>query len=115
MITPPVAILSAGSTLLLLSLPLKYRKIPRNRLYGIRIKASFESDQRWYDINAYGGRCMAAWSWPVIVAGVAGFFIPFKYAAIWGLGSAGIVVIAALVPLIQVMRMSRRPPNGNGR
>lgn len=110
MIPPPVAILSAGVLILLVSLPLKYRKIPMNRVYGIRIKASFESEQRWYDINAYGGSCMAAWSWPIIIAGVVGFFIPFKYIAFYGLGSAVVALFAAIVPLIQVLRMSRRPP-----
>jgi hypothetical protein len=36
-----------------------------NGAYGIRIPAAFESEQRWYDINAYGGRKLAGWSWLV--------------------------------------------------
>jgi hypothetical protein len=50
-----------------LSLPLVLRKAPMNEFYGIRIPAAFESKQRWYDINAYGGRQFAdgrGFPWP---------------------------------------------------
>lgn len=55
----------------LLSLPLIFRKVPMNHFNGIRLRASFESEERWYDINAYGGRQLAAcseWGYRITVA-----------------------------------------------
>jgi hypothetical protein len=57
-----LVILASGLLAFFLSLPLAYRKAPMNHFYGFRIEEAFESTQRWYDINAFGGRQMAAWS-----------------------------------------------------
>jgi hypothetical protein len=73
MMTIAIVTLLSGVLIFILCLPLICRKIPMNSVYGIRIPAAFESEQRWYDINAYGGRRLAAWSWLVMVAGIAGF------------------------------------------
>jgi hypothetical protein len=70
-----IVTLFSGILIFVLSLPLISRKIPMNGGYGIRIPAAFESEQRWYDINAYGGRQLAAWSWLITVAGTVGFFV----------------------------------------
>jgi SdpI/YfhL protein family len=100
--------LSTGLVILFISLPLIYRKIPMNHLYGIRIPAAFESEQHWYDINAYGGRKLAAWSWLITAAGVVGFFVPLKYALIYVLGSTAVTLLAIGIPIIQILRWSRR-------
>ena len=63
------SILLVGLVTLLISLPLIYRKVPINAFYGIRIRASFQSEQRWYDINAQGGKLFAKWSALIIVPG----------------------------------------------
>jgi hypothetical protein len=42
----------------LLSVPLILRKVPMNRVYGIRIRKAFVSQQNWYEINAYGGKLL---------------------------------------------------------
>lgn len=34
------------------------RRIPPNRLYGVRFPKSFRDDATWYEINAYGGMLM---------------------------------------------------------
>ena len=59
MTTIALVTLLSGILIFILSLPLISRKIPMNGGYGIRIPAAFESEQRWYDINAYGGRQLA--------------------------------------------------------
>jgi len=111
---PAIAILSAGLVIFLISLPLIYRKIPMNSLYGIRIPAAFESNERWYEINAYGGRQLAVWSWVPIVAGVAGLFVPLKYMPICGVASAPVVLVSVLVPVVKIMAWSRRSASGKG-
>jgi len=103
-----IAILLGGLVIFLASLPLAYRKIPMNQVYGIRIPASFESEQRWYDINAYGGRQMAAWSWLIIVTGILGFFVPSDSFLIYAWASVPTTLAAVVIPAIQVFRWSRK-------
>jgi hypothetical protein len=49
-----------GPILIVLSVPLILRWIPRNRLYGFRIAATLANDSAWYDANALSGRHMLA-------------------------------------------------------
>ena len=97
-----------GTLLFGLSLPLVLRKVPMNDFYGIRIPAAFESEQRWYDINAYGGRQFAGWSWLPIVSGGLGFFIPLGAAAVYAPASLAAVAVATMVPTLLAYRWSQR-------
>jgi hypothetical protein len=45
-----------GPVLLVLSIPLFLRWVPRNYVYGFRIAATLRSDPVWYDVNALFGR-----------------------------------------------------------
>ena len=54
-----IAILAAGAVMFFVSLPLIYRKVPMNRFYGIRVREAFKSNDRWFEINTYGGRQFA--------------------------------------------------------
>ncbi len=105
-----LVILSAGVLVYLVSLPLVYRKIPMNYFYGIRIPAAFESDERWYEINAYGGRQMTTWSWLIIAAGLVGLFIPRNAVPFYTPISTVVVLLAVLIPVIRVTRWARRLP-----
>ena len=46
----------SGVLIIGISIPLVKRKIKMNRFYGFRIRKAFESDEIWYDLNAYGGK-----------------------------------------------------------
>jgi uncharacterized membrane protein len=102
--------LSVGVLVYLVSLPLVYRKVPMNYFYGFRIPAAFESDERWYEINAYGGRQMAAWSWLIVAAGVVGFFMPRDTIPIYTPASTFVILLAVLIPIIRITRWARRLP-----
>ena len=96
-----------GLVTFFVSLPLLYHKVPMNRFYGIRIAQSFVSDTRWYEINEYGGRLLARWSWPITITGIIGFVIPthvfFPYLCI----ALAVLFIGVFVPLIQTIRWAR--------
>ena len=94
----------------IISLPLVYRKVPMNSLYGIRIPAAFESEERWYDINAYGGRQMAVWSWLIIATGAVGFFIPDSAVPIYTPVSTVVILLAVLIPIMRITRWTRSLP-----
>jgi uncharacterized membrane protein len=110
MITISITILSTGLVIFFISLPLIYRRVPMNNFYGIRIPAAFESNERWYEINAYGGRQIATWSWLIVAAGVAGFFVPDKDLSIYTPASTAVVLLAILIPLIRIIQWSRKLP-----
>lgn len=62
----------------ILSLPLVFRKIPMNSIYGIRFSQSFKSKKNWYDINAAGGRVLILWNIPIFLIGLKEIFIAPK-------------------------------------
>jgi hypothetical protein len=47
-----------GPILILVSIPLLLRWVPRNRFYGFRIPSTLRSDSVWYDANALCARHM---------------------------------------------------------
>lgn len=49
-----------GPVLLLLSIPLIFRWVPRNHVYGFRTAATLADESVWYDVNALSGRHMFA-------------------------------------------------------
>src|SRR3954447_21777811 len=108
MMTIPIVTLVSGILIFVLSLPLISRKIPMNGAYGIRIPAAFESEQRWYDINAYGGRQLAAWSWLIVAAGAVGFFVSPEHKDAYALWSVIVTLFAILIPIFQIYRWSRK-------
>ncbi len=105
-----IGLLTFGSGLLLclLCLPLIYRKVPMNGAYGIRIPASFRSNEHWYEINAYGGRCLAAWSGLIIAAGAAGPFVPRDYHETYLMINAAVALLAVAIATFQTIWWSRK-------
>lgn len=75
-----VSVLTIGSAMLFtgLSIPLVRRNVKMNKLYGVRFKKSYTSNEAWYDINEYGGRQLILWSIPILVAGVILLFIDLE-------------------------------------
>jgi hypothetical protein len=45
-----------GPLLIVLSIPLAFRWIPPNRLYGFRVGATLRNRSVWYDVNAQSAR-----------------------------------------------------------
>src|SRR3954468_20239219 len=88
-------------------LPLIYRKVRMNRWYGIRIPQAFVSDARWYEINEYGGRLLARWSWPITFVGIFGFLVPTNLFLNYLVVAVGILMASVFAPLIQTIRWAR--------
>jgi uncharacterized membrane protein len=55
-----ITLLSCAGLLLVLALPLVLRKVPRNRVYGFRTRATLNDDLLWFEANAYFGRRLVA-------------------------------------------------------
>jgi uncharacterized membrane protein len=50
--------LLSGFLFIVLGWPLARRRVPPNRLYGLRVPATFADIRVWYDANALAGRDM---------------------------------------------------------
>ncbi|PKN26404.1 MAG: hypothetical protein CVU64_17870 [Deltaproteobacteria bacterium HGW-Deltaproteobacteria-21] len=50
-----ITILVCSAIFCLLSIPLIFRRVPRNPVYGYRTRATLSSDTLWYEANAYFG------------------------------------------------------------
>ena len=74
---------------------------------GIRIPQAFVSEARWYEINKYGGRLLALWSWPITLFGVIGFLVPSTFFLTYLLVALGLLLVSVFVPLIQTIRWAR--------
>jgi len=91
-----------GCALLIIGVcvPLVQGRIKMNRWYGVRLRKSFESEENWYKLNAFGGRQLILWSLPLIAAGLLCFFIPFagrnKDVLALVLGTAPLLVFPAI-------------------
>src|SRR6266700_2514295 len=60
------------------AVPLIRRKVKMNPWYGIRIRAAFESDERWFDINHYGGWLFLVWGMTIAITAIFGAFLEKK-------------------------------------
>src|SRR5436309_1866622 len=68
----------AGLLIIVLAIPLVSGGVGRNRLYGIRLRQSFQSDDAWYAINRFGGKQLIVWAVPLIPVGIACLFLPLQ-------------------------------------
>ena len=113
----PIAIthLLVGLTTVAVAVPLARRKIKMNRWYGIRIPAAFESEQRWYEINEYGGRLLLRGGVLIILAAVPEFFLGRIYWAAGALAAAAIITLVLGTTLAMIFRHARVAKNPDGK
>lgn len=102
-----------GPVLIVLSIPLLFRWIPRNPIYGFRIAATLKDESVWYDANALFARHILLLG--LVMVGLE-LVLPidfrvFVLALIGGIGVITISVVDARTASRWAReRESRRPP-----
>ena len=91
------------------AVPLLLGWVRRNSWYGVRVGQAYRSPRHWYLVNRYGGRRMALWSGPIILAGLVALVIPLQDRPLVAtlLAFAPLLV---LVPTAESIRYARRLP-----
>lgn len=112
MIPPVVVHCGFGALLGIGSVPLALRKVPMNRFYGVRIPEAFASDERWYDINAYGGKVMVVYGAVVVAFGLVARGWTPAATSLWTLPFTVGPLVAVVIPILLVVRHARRGPAG---
>jgi uncharacterized membrane protein len=84
--------LIVGFLTIALSVPLTTRKVKMNPWYGIRIPEAFKSEERWFEINQYGGRLMLWWGISIVIAASIGLLLPRDYWMIYCFSTLGVIL-----------------------
>jgi uncharacterized membrane protein len=105
----PVAIvhLFAAGAVIAAALPLIRRKVKMNHWYGFRIPEAFVSEERWMEINHYGGRLLLFWGLVLGATAVVGAFLQKKDWVAYDWTALAIVVIGLAVVMAQTYRYAR--------
>ncbi|HTB81889.1 MAG TPA: SdpI family protein [Opitutaceae bacterium] len=98
----------AGLVMIAVSLPLIKRKVKMNPWYGIRIPAAFESEQRWLEINEYGGRLLLRCGVLIAIVASPEFFLREAYLAAYALAASALIVLALGLTIGNIFRHARR-------
>jgi uncharacterized membrane protein len=96
--------LATGLTMIGLALPLVYRKIPPNHLYGFRVKRTLENREVWFAANAFAGQRLAWVGLATVVAAVVfcGFLI--ENIAAYATAVASVEMVGLTVAVVQSLR-----------
>ncbi len=93
--------LTIGLVLIAAAVPLVLKWVPMNRLYGVKLKKSFESDENWYAINAYGGKWLVAVG--AVLAAVGAILLDIDIQQDWlvqALSFAPVLIVLAIIPIV---------------
>jgi len=99
--------LVCGTLLAGLSLPLIWKKVPPNGLYGFRVSKTLDNPQVWYEVNTYSGKRLFWTGVSTILAALALYFIPGISVDGYALGVLAVFTVVIVVGLVQSVRYMR--------
>lgn len=112
----PVALLLGGMYiafgifLIAICIPLKNRKVGMNGAYGVRIPKSFESEENWYELNAYFGKRTVWWGAAMVLFAAASTLLPFWDDTTFIMLFSFSPLLFIMVPVVQTLLYARRLP-----
>ena len=96
-----------GLLIVAIAFPLARGKVGMNHWYGVRVRQSFESEEKWYKINRYGGRQLMIWGVIIAALGAAAAFIDLG--SRWELMAAFLLVpLLVLIPAARSVLYARK-------
>lgn len=107
----PYVHVGIGILTVLLSIPLTLRKVPMNRVYGIRVRQAFLSPHNWYAINAYGGKLLLAFGLLLLLFSWLGQDYAPPPTSIWAPVYLLIPALALIPMLAMIIAFARRLPD----
>ncbi len=88
--------LVVGLVIGLISVPLARGKVSVNRVYGIRLAKSYESEENWDRINRFGGRQLILGGLVLMLLGIVLLFLDLD-------SSPELVFLLGLTPLLLII------------
>jgi uncharacterized membrane protein len=90
------------------SVPLIQKRVKMNHWYGVRIPASFASEEAWFDINRYGGRLLLAWGLAIAATAIGGAFLERKDWVAYNWTSLVIILGGLTLVLVKILAYARK-------
>ena len=101
-------ILGVGGLSIAVGVPLARRLVPRNRWYGLRIAATFSSEQVWYEANAAMGRDLIVVGCVVLLLALGLPPIGLGWPPVYPLLCSLVFGIGAVVATVRGVRLANR-------
>ncbi|MGO8750214.1 MAG: SdpI family protein [Thermoguttaceae bacterium] len=99
-----ILFIATGLTMIGLALPLVYRKIPPNHLYGFRVKRTLKNREVWFAANAFAGQRLAWVGLATVVAAVVFYGLLIENIAAYATAVASVEMVGLLVAVVQSLR-----------
>jgi hypothetical protein len=99
-----------GLIAMAVSVPLILRRVPMNRVYGIRVRKAFASERNWYEINAYGGKVFLVFGAFLVIVGLAGRSFAPDPTSLWAPVFLVVPLLALVPALVLIAAFVRRLP-----
>lgn len=93
---PTIVFVGIGGLMVILALPLLFRWIPRNPLYGLRVPATYKDEWVWYEANARSGRDLIVVGITVILFALGLRVLPISHSS-YGATIAVITLVEVLI------------------
>lgn len=106
--------LVVASIIIVSAVPLIKRKVRMNPWYGVRIPAAFASEERWYDINAYGGRLLLVFGVVFALTAGAGLALGKGCATAYYWTATAVVVIGLAAVIGLTLRYAAKGKSADG-
>ena len=102
-----VTILACDLIFAIIAIPLILRKVPRNVVYGFRIRSTLENDFVWYEANAYFGRAFFISSFVSALLIISLYFSNLVSVQNFLKASIAVLVVPPLVAVLLTLRYIR--------
>ena len=99
-----VTILACDFIFVIIAIPLILRKVPRNVIYGFRIKATLQNDFVWYETNAYFGRLLLISSFVSALLIVFLYFSDIVSVQNFINASIAVLVVPSMIAMLMTLR-----------
>jgi len=99
--------LICGTLLAGLSLPLIWKKVPPNGLYGFRVSQTLDNPQVWYEVNTYSGKRLFWAGVSIVLAALVLYFVPGISVDTYALGVLAVFAVVMVVGLVQTVQYMR--------
>lgn len=99
-----ITILVCDAVFAIIAIPLILRKVPRNVVYGFRIKATLENDFVWFEANAYFGRLLLIGSFVSALLIIFLYFFDIVSVQNFLNASIAVLVVPSLAAVILTLR-----------
>ncbi len=90
------------------AVPLIQKRVKMNHWYGVRIPASFASEEAWFDINRYGGRLLLAWGLVIAATAIGGAFLERKDWVAYNWTALVIILGGLTLVVVKVLAYARK-------